>query len=58
VALYDVLGREKRLISDFRAMAGIYDPMEIYIDGISSGLYIVRIEGSNFEATQKIFILE
>jgi hypothetical protein len=57
LVIYDLLGREVRVLVDEKKAAGVY---EIHFDamGLSSGFYFYRLQAGNYIATKKLLILK
>jgi hypothetical protein len=55
--IYDVLGREVATLVNAKREAGRYEA-EFNAKGLSSGIYIYRIQASNFVESKKMILLK
>ncbi len=58
LALYDASGRQLRVIYAGTPAAGATQTVRIDADGLASGIYLVRLEGTNFVGSQKIVLMK
>jgi hypothetical protein len=57
VSLYDVRGRQVRVLHEGRVSGGGSQRVEIEAAGLSSGTYVVRVKGEGFAATRKVVVV-
>jgi len=57
VALYNVLGQRVRVLLDETVAAQSQRRIDLDADGLSSGIYFVRVTGQHFQATEKLSIV-
>ncbi len=58
VVLYDALGHWKQVLYEGTPEAGITKEVRVEAAGLSTGIYIVRLEGRTFRASQKITLIK
>ncbi len=57
IVLYDLLGREIRILLDRQMEAGHYE-INVDASGLSSGVYIYRIQAGDYSATRKMVVIK
>jgi hypothetical protein len=57
VALYDVLGRRVRTLHDAPLAPGRAHTLPVNASGLSSGLYLLRASGEQFQTTRRITVV-
>jgi len=57
VALYDVLGRQVRIVHEGPLAPDRAHTLQVNADGLSSGLYLLRAEGEQFQRTRRITVV-
>ena len=57
VALYDVLGRRVRTLHDAPLAPGRAHTLRVNASGLSSGLYLLRANGEQFQTTRRITVV-
>ena len=57
VSLYDVRGRQVRVLHEGRVSGGGAERVEIEAAGLSSGTYAARVKGEGFAATRKVVVV-
>jgi len=57
IALYDVLGRQVRVIRNDIIEAGFEQRVRVRTTGLSSGLYFLRFEGETFTTTRTLAVV-
>lgn len=50
--LYDVLGRQVKLLNEGESSVGVHD-MVVSSEGLSSGIFLLRMEGNSLDGTQR-----
>ena len=58
VELFNALGQRVRVLYDGQPTANTFQQVQIDGSALASGLYIVRVQGSAFVATQKVMLLK
>ncbi len=58
VEVYDALGRRVRVLHDGPLAADAAPALEIDGRGLANGVYVVRVTGETFSATQKVMLLK
>ncbi|MCW8804066.1 MAG: alpha-amylase family glycosyl hydrolase [Ignavibacteriaceae bacterium] len=57
IKLYDILGREIKILVNELKQAGTYE-VQFDASGLASGIYLYRIESGNFVQTKKMILLK
>ncbi len=57
VAVYNVLGQRVRVLLEETVAAQTQRRIDLNADGLSSGIYFVRVTGQEFQATEKLSII-
>jgi len=57
VALYDVLGRQVKVLHEGRLEAGNSHALSVENQDLSSGMYFLRVKGEQFSDTQRISVV-
>ena len=58
VALYDLLGRRVRTLYDNRVTAHRPHTLPLHVEGLSSGPYLLRVEGDHFQKTRRVTVIQ
>ena len=58
VALFDVTGRQVRVLYDGEPTPGQMQTVRIDGGGLSSGSYLVRVAGASFVETQQVMLVK
>jgi hypothetical protein len=57
VALYNALGQRVRTLHQGAMTPGAEHEMTVAVDGLASGVYLLRVEGASFSETRKVTVV-
>jgi hypothetical protein len=57
VALYDVLGRRVRSVHTGAMASGRRHTLSLDVNGLASGLYLLRASGEQFQTTRRVTVV-